>query len=539
MPAAVQAGKLSRGAPVGAPRRLSLLLLAVLGVLFLPARPASAHAVLLDVSPDDGARVAAVPEFVELTFNEFVGLGERGIRIFDPSGSRLDTDGDETVDGTVVRQPLAPSASGWLVVSYQVVSGDGHVIEGAWSFAAGEIVGETTAPPTDVAEMVGGFSADPSWPWLRALANVFLLAGVGSAFALVLFAAAAASVRLFAAGSLTSAGVFAVLAAVSGDGLVWSGRPGLSLLGRAVVPVCAAVLLLLARGRRASLVTAFLVALPLASFGLTGHGFTHGSPLVNWLLLTTHLVLAAAWVGAAPAMLLFMRSRPSSEVSEAHRRFSRVATTALPLLAASAGLLAWILTEGSLVGSYGRVLLFKSGLVGACALAGLWARRRLDTSPERLRPVFLLEALAVVALAGVSAQLSHVGPDASGHQGHEQHHEHAVVEETMQDGAVAGAPVSCMVELGARSVDLSFDTSVHGDNAVHVTALGSTLTEVTVVLEHPLLEGAALETAVPLVGAGHASSPLVVPLAGSWTVTVKDNVDRFTVETASCELLFT
>ena len=101
--------------------------------------PAFAHAVLQGTDPGSGATVKRSPAAITLTFNEPVeaaALG--GIRVFDSRAQRIDVGSPTNSDGgRKVRAPLPHLKDGTYVVTWRVVSADGHPVRGAFTFTAG------------------------------------------------------------------------------------------------------------------------------------------------------------------------------------------------------------------------------------------------------------------------------------------------------------------------------------------------------------------------------------------------------------------
>jgi methionine-rich copper-binding protein CopC len=105
------------------------------GVLLLaPASPAAAHSLLLESSPAPGSTVAA-PAQLMVRFNNRIEKALSRLRLVDERGDaqRLST---PVADGpadrlTVALPPLAPGA---YRVEWQVLSTDGHIVSGRFSF---------------------------------------------------------------------------------------------------------------------------------------------------------------------------------------------------------------------------------------------------------------------------------------------------------------------------------------------------------------------------------------------------------------------
>jgi putative copper export protein len=116
------------------------------------------------------------------------------------------------------------------------------------------------------------------------------------------------------------------------------------------------------------------------SFALAGHTAVH--PL-RWLLapaLVTHLLVAAFWLGAIPALYL-ATVRGSDHGRRLIEAFSRVALWIVPLLAVAGVVMTLLLIPGLAVFAqpYGRLLLVK--MTGFVLLMGLAAANRWRLGP--------------------------------------------------------------------------------------------------------------------------------------------------------------
>ena len=140
-----------------APIALAAALLAAFLVLFSPLS-ASAHDALVSSSPAADESVETVPAELTLTFSAKLidGDGATEVVVTDPSGASV-TDGDATVDGAIVTQPLRASGpAGEYHVVWKVVSSDGHPTSGEYSFTVtvgddGAATGSPSAAPTTAA----------------------------------------------------------------------------------------------------------------------------------------------------------------------------------------------------------------------------------------------------------------------------------------------------------------------------------------------------------------------------------------------------
>lgn len=109
----------------------------VIGVLssLVAATGASAHAALKSSSPRDGASLSAAPTEVALTFSEEVSTSFATVSVTSAAGRSVGRD-TPAVSGATVTQPLDVGlASGAYMVSFRVVSKDGHPVSGRTSFS--------------------------------------------------------------------------------------------------------------------------------------------------------------------------------------------------------------------------------------------------------------------------------------------------------------------------------------------------------------------------------------------------------------------
>ncbi len=116
------------------PARLARLLLVVLtaaGLLLTAAPPASAHTELRATDPAAGSTLDAAPPAVTLTFSGSLLGGD--VTVTGPDGDSAAA-GPVTVDGAVVRVPVALPSAGRYDVDWSATAGDGHRLQGSFAF---------------------------------------------------------------------------------------------------------------------------------------------------------------------------------------------------------------------------------------------------------------------------------------------------------------------------------------------------------------------------------------------------------------------
>lgn len=133
------------------PVALAATLLAAFLVLFSPLA-ASAHDALVSSSPEADSTVETLPSELTLTFSAklITGDGATEVVVTDADGNSV-TDGEPTVDGAIVTQPLqAEAAAGEYHVIWKVVSSDGHPTSDEFFFTVttGSVATPTATPTT-------------------------------------------------------------------------------------------------------------------------------------------------------------------------------------------------------------------------------------------------------------------------------------------------------------------------------------------------------------------------------------------------------
>lgn len=182
-----------------APIALAATLLAAFLVLFAPLS-ASAHDALVSSSPAADESVETVPSVLTLTFSAKLidGEGATEVVVTAPDGTSI-TDGDATVEGAIVTQPLQGAGpAGEYHVIWKVVSSDGHPTSGEYSFTVtvGDDGSATTAPtatPTTAAPTAeqtaapeatatpadsGDAEGGSAWIWVLSIVGILVVAGV-------------------------------------------------------------------------------------------------------------------------------------------------------------------------------------------------------------------------------------------------------------------------------------------------------------------------------------------------------------------------
>lgn len=156
-----------------------------------------------------------------------------------------------------------------------------------------------------------------------------------------------------------------------------------------------------------------------ASYALTGHTAVHPHRLLLASALISHVLIAAFWLGAIPALYLATLREAGDRAGELIELFSRVATWVVPVLAAAGVVMALVLVARLtvLAQPYGWLLLGK--VAAFTVLIGLAAVNRSRLGPavalgatRAFRRSLAAEyALLVAVLAATATMTSLYSPE--------------------------------------------------------------------------------------------------------------------------------
>ena len=408
-------------------RRPATIAVVALVVLVLPAA-AGAHSFLIRSQPEAGARLAKAPTAMQLYFSEPFVRGSERVTIRRPNGEQVELSPSSS-HGAAITQPLPHALRGIFIVSWRVLSDDGHISLGEFAFAAGS----TGALPTTNSGGAGTSWSEVASSWLVFIGLALALGGLLSerivwrrkAVDNVAAAPVTVGVGLAVLGALVELVLLAgnqrgggFVAGLHGQALsdALGTRPGkltLTLLGA----LAAAAVLLPLRWLRLGAIVPLLVGV--IAIAARGHSGTSGS---SWAVAAdaVHLAAVAAWLGALAHLVLIVARAPEPRPAlvDSTRRYSRLALPTVLVVLASGVLTAIpeFRSVSAVVSSgYGQMLLIKAALVGVALLVALGVRTRaLGGNPTLrlplLRRLTLIEASTLVVVLVVAAVLVNAAP---------------------------------------------------------------------------------------------------------------------------------
>ena len=350
------------------------------------AGTAWAHATLVSSEPADGSVLTQPPKMVQLNFNE--GVAPAVIGVIDAAGKSRDVAARAVGQSLLIVLP-DDLPQGTQIVSYRVVSQDGHPVAGSILFSIGPVTG--AAPPAKASPLAALI-------WLARIGVYLgLFVGVGGVFF-------AAWIGQGAGGSTVSRGALAVGLVGAGASLglqgldllnlspggIFTAAPWTSALATSLGPSLLVAIVAMAIALYASTNPGIRIAfvstsLAMAGVGLSlaasGHAATAAPQWLTRPSLFLHGVAVAYWVGALPP-LAAMAHRRHADLPRVLKRFSGLAMPLVGLLVLS-GLALSIVQLGSVRAlietSYGIILSIK--LVLVILLLALAALNRFVATP--------------------------------------------------------------------------------------------------------------------------------------------------------------
>ncbi len=394
------------------------------------ATPASAHTTLISTTPADGSRLETAPRSVTFEFSESVELELGGLAVFDDQGGRVDRSAPVQDGGTVTIRLKDDLGDGTYIATYRVVSQDGHPVNGAIVFTAGDAPESTAFHLDDFlgddargAEALAAFARFVAYATGLVIGGMALYRRVDSGGTVesgsVRFVRIGAGVGAVA--SLLAIPLQAVIATGRGTSAAWDS----DLLRRVVeddvglAAFVTAIGLAVLAWRPCNRLSWIAGLTAVVGFAITGHSRVSTPVAVTVTADVVHLVAAAIWVGGLSLVFLSFRTSEPRAVAHVVRRFSAAAFVTYAAAVGAGIVLAWSevrALQALTSTTYGWVLLAKVAAVGAVGAIALYNRRRLmpiRENPSALRRLGLtvtLELAGFLVIVAATTLLVNVTP---------------------------------------------------------------------------------------------------------------------------------
>ena len=476
-------------------RRASVAITLLAGLVWLCLTTlALAHASLTAAEPPDGAVLQAAPARLSLSFSEPVS--PLTLKLVNPDGEALELGDFNLRDRTLEITPPGALGEGSFVLTWRVVSEDGHPVAGSTVFSIGApsraapVIDDTGDRPVAVAI------------WLaRLLLYAGLFFGIGGVFASSWFVRERAG-RIGPHSPWLTLGLIGTVLSVGLQGLdalgaplarlfeltIWKAGASTSFGRTAAAMVVALVLAAVATGRFRRALSALALVTGAMAMALSGHASAAAPQWLTRPAVFLHALTIAVWAGALIPLGLSLR-QGGEQGRAALARFSRFIPHAVAALAVAGVALAVIQVEkpGALISTaYGKVLLVKLALLAPLFLLAAVNRWFLTGPAERgeakavrhLVRAIAVETMLVIAILAVAATWRFTPPPralaiaaaqpASTHI----HTEKAMAEITVTPGHAGPVDVSVILMTGdfgpldAKDVTFVFANPAAGIEAV-------------------------------------------------------------------------
>jgi copper transport protein len=390
---------------------------------FAAPMAAFAHASLIDSDPENGAELSSAPATLTLSFNEPVE--PIAIRMLDRDGKASELIQMSRSGTRLVLRPVGTLGEGAHLVSWRVISSDGHPVGGSLTFW----VGPRGSAFSQSAKREILPVATAIWV-VRLVIDFGLFVAAGGAFFVawiqpsrprtrgpVATAAAAGLIALLALGvsiGLQGLDVLAATPSALATPGTWiagvRGSFGWSV-GIAIAALLLGALSLRVRGTAAKAASLLAMVGVGLAFAATGHAAAAQPRLVATGAVFLHAVSLAFWIGAL-APLGFALAGTRDQAVAVLVNFSRwIPLPIVVLLASGIGLSLVQLPRWDALWTtdYGLVLSAKLALVMALLVIALWNRLRLTPlvaegteAPRRtMRKSIAAELVLVAVILGV------------------------------------------------------------------------------------------------------------------------------------------
>ncbi|CAB4596707.1 unannotated protein [freshwater metagenome] len=543
-------------------RQLVAALAILVGVLAFGTGIASAHATVETSSPADGQSLSTSPEEISVTFSEAVSTVSGGLSVLDADGNHVDVGKSRVTNSrTLVTELESALADGTYVVTYRVLSADGHPVNGSFLFGVGSGALDRTASPASSGdqlwEIIGGISrfimylaallaagvafflafihdhADDRWrivPFVRIGSILALFSAIG----IVMSQAALLTGK--GAGAVTDTGV---LRDVLNQNLGWS--LALLMIGLAAVHLSTDITKKVV-SQSLALYGGLAVTV---SFAVWGHATELAPRAVSLVADAVHATAAALWLGGLVGLMMVLSLRKAETVRATAGiigRFSLMAFWSVIALAIAGLTLTLTGSNASLQSilttTWGQLVLAKIGLTLIVVIIAAWNRRTLvpslttpteETTDLSVRWATLLrtvraEALLLVVVVGLTAILVNVPP--------------------ARTAVVAKADrVDITKRVDTGNVELSVDPAIVGPNTVQARYTDGTGQPLNVANSMSIEFSQPSAGLEPITRQVPASEPGVfvlqgneLSIPGTWTVTIAVRTGDFTEQRTSFEV---
>ena len=510
------------------------VLLAGAFISLLWASPALAHGELDSSSPAPAEVMQSAPKEIILYFNEAVTPVARSIEMYNEDGQRI-------VVGEALVSPEDPAVliaggvpnipDGLYVVAWRALSDDGHAIDGAYTFQIGSAEG-VLATQDLINNVLSGQSGPAGLSWVMGIARFAGFAGLclllgclammvgggirsrrlSKVVGLGWVLSFASTVTLFVTqGPYAIAGKWSDVWSTSLWSDVLDTRQGRAILIREILLLGILGLLIALRKNFHRSATSWwrstavlLGAGVVLTFSAAGHPSASSSSNLAIAIDAVHFASVILWTGGLVAMAFLAKKTDFAEVV---RKFSKMATIAIPLAVLSGLWQTWHLVPALsdiTETTWGKTLVVKTTIAIAVVTLGGVARWLIHRGHSvSIRRVLLLELGLVAIIFGVTSSLVAASPEVT------------APDSVYLVQAVNGDTISNIAVTPGRT----------GNNEIHVTISTPSgaldpVQNITMRLTLPDSEVPTIAVPVTEIAPNHFSGSVGILFPGLWTLEI-------------------
>ncbi|MFN8015846.1 MAG: copper resistance protein CopC [Acidimicrobiia bacterium] len=525
-------------------------------IILVNPSSAYAHSQITGSNPGPDETLVFSPKYIELKFSESITATRNSIRLYDQNAKQIELASKTTsVNSTDIHREIPSLNRGIYIVSWSVTSADTHPVKGAYTFSIGEKNKQIGDIDKRIAQVLQGNSISKETKVFALINKWFLFAALSLMIAITVLCffkilKYSADLNKYLLLSLvvvlitTFIGLVVQTSFVQEVSLITALKPNLffeqmrSHYGLAsLLRIIFAVILyfVLTKMNKSFLILALILCIDVAvTVSLSGHAVAGEYVSVAIVLSVIHVMSTFTWLGS----ILLIATRYKSIRNQINfKKFSKCAMICVAL-AFMTGAFAWYRQIGPWVYAtnsfFGKLVIAKIVFVIATVIAAFFARKKvLSSSVEnsKFRKLVSFEALVLLIVLGMTSVLVSAVPAKQS----------------------ANVEISKQIQVSNKILQITVDPAKTGVSQLHVylykkngvpfqfdqslNNLQKSGAEVT--LSNPQKNIGPLDVNMRFQGLNHYSSTgLQVPFAGTWTITVRVQIDKFNEVTGSFKVKY-
>ena len=167
------------------PKYFLVIFLCTIAFLFSSATPASAHAALVSTSPANQSILEVSPATIDITFTEGARLSQGLVELYNDKGERIVTPVNDQAASNVISITPPKLKKGTYLVTWSVVSGDSHPINGTFSFTINAHAEKDFTSKPEIAKIINETKTFKELKIIASISRFFVFAFIFLLIALI------------------------------------------------------------------------------------------------------------------------------------------------------------------------------------------------------------------------------------------------------------------------------------------------------------------------------------------------------------------